>query len=124
MRARGAVTRAAPLRDDALAAERASVLEHDVAGVLERGVEHDPRPGLPDEARQRALAFLKRRAAEVATVKFEKIKGTQRHLAVAAAPELEFERGEPVFLKGNRFAVDQARARLERAYGLNYQREA
>jgi hypothetical protein len=51
------------------------VLEHDVAGLLERGVKHDPRPGLPDEARQRALAVLERRAAEVTTVEFEEIEG-------------------------------------------------
>ena len=40
------------------------------------------------------------------------------------APAQELERGEPVILKGDRFAADQAGARLERAHGLRDQREA
>jgi len=100
------------------------VLEDDIARLLEGGVEHDPRPGLPDEARQCALALLKWRAAEVEPVKLKEIKGAQRYHAIVAALAQELERGEPVFRIGDRLPVDQARARPERGHGLYDQREA
>src|SRR5262249_3923402 len=67
------------------------MLEHNVAGLVERDVENDPCP------RQRA----------------------QCHHAVVPASAQELERGEPVIVIGDCLAVDQARARPERGHGLH-----
>ena len=42
------------------------MLEHDVARLLDRDVEHDPRAEASDEAGEQALALLKRRSAKLA----------------------------------------------------------
>jgi hypothetical protein len=77
--------RAQALADDALAAERARVLEHHVAGLFEGGVEHEAGKRLAQELRQHGLAALQRVAPQVLAVELDQVEGGQRHHPVAAA---------------------------------------
>src|SRR5438876_2419575 len=58
LRPAGTVTRAAPLRDYALAAERASALEDDIARLLDAIVNLQPYPRLGEQSHQQHLAPL------------------------------------------------------------------
>ena len=74
----GAVGRTEPLRDDALAAERAGVLEDysAVAGVVL--VEGDTFMRMAQKLRQRVFALLDRCTPQVRAVQFEQVEGATR----------------------------------------------
>jgi hypothetical protein len=57
MRAAGAVTRVLALRDDALTAEQASVLEYERSVMLKLGIEHEPASGLANEPAEHSAPF-------------------------------------------------------------------
>jgi hypothetical protein len=100
------------------------VLEHDVAGFDEDGVEHQAGERLAHELRQHRLAPVKRLASEVLAVEFDQVEGAQRHLAIAPAAAQQLERCQPVGLEGDGLAVDQARADQERFDRFADEREA
>src|SRR3954453_5938194 len=100
------------------------MLEHDVAGMREMGVELHPRQRSAQQAGQRLLAHLKRLSPQVIAIKLQEIEGNEEDLwVVTAMPQLVKAR-HPTLVAAHCLAVDQATARLQSPHSLKDERVA
>ena len=106
--AAGAVLRAEPLRDDALAAERAGVLEDDRAVALEMLIERDAVAGVSEQIGERGLAALDRLPPEVLAVEFDQIESAEHGGVVVLPIADQIEDREPVRIDDDGLAVERA----------------
>src|SRR5579862_9650470 len=102
-----------PLGHNALAAEPASVLVDRGSVLLKMLVEGDTRMSPAQQARERALARLDRKLAQILAVKRQKVERAMDGGCIASLPPDQLEDGEPVFVADDCLAVDQARARRQ-----------
>jgi hypothetical protein len=65
------------------------MVEHDVTGMGEMGVELQPRQRAAQQAGKRLLAHLKRLSPQVIAIELQQIEGNEEDLGVVAAmPQL------------------------------------
>src|ERR1700683_2927768 len=104
----GMIRRAQPLRDNALAAEPASVLENRGSVLLKMLIEGDTRMGASQQAGERALARLDRNLAQVLAVELQKVECAMDGGWIGPLPSDQVEDGKPLFVAHDRLTVDQA----------------
>jgi hypothetical protein len=109
----GTIGRPEPLRHNALAAERASVLEDDRAVALKMFIEGDTRMGFAHQAGERALARLDRKLAQIVAVQLQKVERAMDGGCIGPLPPDQVEDGKPVFVAHDHLAINQAGARLQ-----------
>jgi len=111
-RAAGPIGRVLALRDDALTAQQAGVLEDERPILLEQRIKHESPSRLANEPRQQAPSRRQWFKAQVAPVKLDQIERAEMHVAASVAQPVEI--GNASFAAGHRLAVEQAGGRLER----------
>ena len=112
------------LRDDTFKPHLAGMGEDGRAVALDMLIEPDAGAGLGHDRCERGLADLKRIAPQIVAVQLDEVEGVEEYAVVSAVVTDEIERGNPVVIAGDGFAVDDAGARAEPSQRLNDQREA
>jgi hypothetical protein len=108
----GAISRAEALRHDALAAEAAGVLEHDIAVALAVFVEHDAGMRGANELGELALAVLDRPSPQILALQLDQVEGAKHGVVAMACPSDRLEHGEAVVVGDDRSASHKARHAL------------
>jgi hypothetical protein len=119
-----AIRRAELLRHDALAAERAGVLEDCRAVASMVLVERDTFMGVTQKLRQYSLALLDRHVPQVLAVHFEQVESAEHGGGVVPVPTDQVEDREPILVADDGLTVDQARAHWQHRHRRDDLREA
>src|SRR5215471_8880718 len=113
LRSAGAVARAEPLRDDAFEAHLTGVPEYALAIVGEVLVQAQARKAPTQQARERRLARLQRLAPQVLAIQLKEVESVKEDMPARRLAPQSLEHREPVFITGDRLAINQAGTHLE-----------
>ena len=105
----GAIGRAEALRHDALATERAGVLENGRAVALVMLIEGDPVAGVSEQIGEHGLAVLDRLPPEVLAVEFGQVESAEHGGVIVMPIADQIEDREPVRVDDDGLAVERAR---------------
>jgi len=103
----GSISAVHPLRNDALGAKPASVLEHGRAILGDVFVEQDARLRIAQQSRQRGLAVEKRAIAQILAVVLDQVERVEDRCTCGSPAAQRIELGQTVRSYHNRLPVDR-----------------